>query len=67
MLASTLAYDFLPKCNASGFAPFPQLSQEFVGRHKKRILLEDSTNVDGLLAAFEPILMNGRSTRYSSS
>src|SRR5215510_4498496 len=53
---TSLAYDLRPKCSASGFGPFPQVSQEFVGRHKKRILLEDSTNVDGLLAAFEPVL-----------
>src|SRR5215813_7776575 len=41
---TSLAYDLRPKCSASGFGPFPQISQEFVGRHKNGFVLEDATD-----------------------
>src|SRR5262245_64581758 len=38
------AYDLRPRMRLTRSTPFPQLSQEFVGRHKERILLEDAAD-----------------------
>src|SRR5262245_43507070 len=40
------AYDLRPRMRLTRSTPFPQLSQEFVGRHKERILMKDSTDDD---------------------
>src|SRR5215471_14946997 len=41
---TSLAYDLRARMRLTGSAPFLQLSQEFVGSHKKRILLENAAD-----------------------
>src|SRR5215468_5666601 len=43
---TSLAYDLRQRMRLTGSAPFPQLSQEFVGRHKERILVNDAADDD---------------------